>query len=104
LFCFVLSGYFIFPLLAVLYTTFLRKGRTVSHLDSCGYGLERWCKVVHLERQLTLVKKCTHVCGRTRRPWSLARYNPPFTISFLRTNEIHIPVVLPAASASSECE
>jgi len=25
-------------------------------------------------------------------PWRLARYNPPFTIPFLRTNEIHIPV------------
>jgi hypothetical protein len=25
-------------------------------------------------------------------PWSLCRYNPPFTIPFLKTNEIHIPI------------
>ncbi len=37
-------------------------------------------------------------------PWSLARYNPPFTIPFLRTNEIHIPVAPPAASAKPKQE
>lgn len=26
-------------------------------------------------------------------PWVYAGYNPPWTVPFLRTNEIHVPVV-----------
>eukprot|EP00168_Porphyra_purpurea_P015275 TRINITY_DN4639_c0_g2_i3.p5 TRINITY_DN4639_c0_g2~~TRINITY_DN4639_c0_g2_i3.p5 ORF type:complete len:114 (-),score=50.36 TRINITY_DN4639_c0_g2_i3:251-592(-) len=33
---------------------------------------------------------------KTTGPWSLQRYNPPFSLPWMKTNEIHVPVDVPA--------
>ena len=38
------------------------------------------------------------VAGYTR-GWTLARFNPPWTLPFLKTNEVLVPIVLPLSTA-----
>jgi len=39
-----------------------------------------------------LARDDVHTTG----PWSLQRYNPPFSVPWTKTNEIHVPVDVPA--------